>query len=196
MKTTIRLLVCAALAAVIPGLHAQDKAPKAPTAAEKGKAAMEVVRVTATVETIDQKTRSVTLKDSKGEIHGFIAGPEVRNLAQVSVGDVVTLEYGQAVAVRLVKTDKTVRERTVTEVVDRAAVGQMPGGTIGREINVIASVEAIDVPKRVVTLRGPQNTVTLQVRDPKMLEGVKKGDFVQAVYAEALAIKVEKAAKK
>jgi hypothetical protein len=29
-----------------------------------------------------------------------------------------------------------------------------------------------------------------------MLEGVKKGDFVQAVYVEALAIKVEKAAKK
>lgn len=138
----------------------------------------------------------MALKDSKGEKHSFVAGPDVRNLAQVSVGDVVTIDYGQAVAVKLVKTDKKVRERLVTESVDRAKTGEMPGGVIAREVSVIASVEAIDVPNKVVTLRGPENTVALKVNDPKMMEGVKQGDFVQAVYAEALAVKVEKAAKK
>lgn len=199
MRNTTRLLIGMAVGALATGaLHAQDKAPpaKAPTAAEKGKAAMQVTRVTATVEAIDQKTRAVTLKDSKGEKHSFVAGPDVRNLAQVSVGDIVTIEYGQAAAIRLAKTDKKVREATLSETMDRAKKGEMPGGIIGREVSVIASVEAVDVAKRTVTLRGPENTVSLQVNDPKMLEGVKPGDFVQAVYAEALAIKVEKAPKK
>ena len=193
MQHTLRFLVCAALLTTVSGLQAQEKAQ---TAAEKGKMAVQVTRVTATVEAVDQKTRAVTLKDSKGEKHSFVAGPDVRNLAQVSVGDVVTIDYGQAVAVRLAKTDKKTRERLVSETVDRAATGQMPGGTATREVSVIASVEAVDVPNKAVTLRGPENTVTLDVKDPKMLEGVKKGDFVQAVYVEALAIKVEKAAKK
>jgi Cu/Ag efflux protein CusF len=193
MQRTLRFLVCAALTTAAFGLQAQEKAQ---TAAEKGKMAVQVTRVTATVEAVDQKTRAVTLKDSKGEKHSFVAGPDVRNLAQVSVGDVVTIDYGQAAAIKLAKTDKKVRERLVSESVDRAATGQMPGGTVSREVSVIASVEAVDVPGKAVTLRGPENTVTLQVKDPKMLEGVKKGDFVQAVYVEALAIKVEKAAKK
>jgi Cu/Ag efflux protein CusF len=193
MQHTMRFLVCAALMTAVSSLQAQEKAQ---TAAEKGKMAVQVTRVTATVEAIDQKTRAVTLKDSKGEKHSFVAGPDVRNLAQVSVGDVVTIDYGQAAAIKLAKTDKKVRERLVSESVDRAAKGQMPGGTATREVSVIASVEAIDVPNKAVTLRGPENTVTVQVKDPKMLEGVKQGDFVQAVYVEALAIKVEKAAKK
>ena len=194
MKTIQRLLACAVLAAIAIGAHAQDKKP--PTAAEKGKLALEMVRVTATVESIDQTTRAVTLKDSKGDKYDFVAGPDVRNLAQVSVGDVVTMEYGQAVAMKLDKTPNNVRARTVTEAVDRAAVGQMPGGIIVRQVDVVASVEAIDTAKPSITLRGPERTIKLRVDDPTMLKGVKKGDFVAARYTEALAIKVEKAAKK
>jgi Cu/Ag efflux protein CusF len=173
---------------------AQDKA--APTAAAQGKGVAEVVRVTATVEAIDQATRTVTLKDSKGALHTFVASDEVRNLAQVGKGDVVTLDYAAALAVRLAKTESKVRERTVTEGVQRSQPGQMPGGKAIREVKVIASVEAIDAKAQKVTLRGPQNTVTMKVEDPAMLKGVKKGDMVEAVYVEAVALKVEKAAKK
>src|SRR6478752_6605457 len=80
---------------------APAKPAPAPSAASQGRSAAEVVKVTATVDAIDQATRSVTLKDSKGEKHTFIASDEVRNLDQVKKGDVVTIEYGQAVAVRL-----------------------------------------------------------------------------------------------
>jgi Cu/Ag efflux protein CusF len=190
----MRLFIGAVVATIALGAHAQDK--KAPTAAEKGKVALEMVRVTATVESIDQATRAVTLKDSKGDRYDFVAGPDVRNLAQVSAGDVVTIEYGYGVAMKLDKTPNNVRARTVTEAVDRAAVGQMPGGVIVRQVDVVASVEAIDTAKPSITLRGPERTITLKVNDPAMLKGVKKGDFVAARYTEAMAIKVEKAAKK
>jgi Cu/Ag efflux protein CusF len=51
-------------------------------------------------------------------------------------------------------------------------------------------------PKRqTVTLRGPKQTVTLKVRDPKQLKLVKAGDQVEATYTEAAAISVEPAPK-
>jgi Cu/Ag efflux protein CusF len=194
MKPITRLFAAAALSMLAAHTFAQDKSKASPAA--QGKGVAEIVRVTATVESIDQATRTVTLKDSKGKLFAFVAGDDVRNLAQVSKGDVVTLDYAAALAVRLAKSASKVRERTVTEGVKRAEVGQMPGGMAVREVKVVASVEAIDAKKQMVTLRGPEHTVSMKVQDPAMLQGVKKGDMVEAVYTEAVAIKVEKGAKK
>jgi Cu/Ag efflux protein CusF len=194
MRRNIRLIAAGALSMLAAQAYAQDKSAASP--AGQGKGVAEIVRVTATVESIDQPTRTVTLKDSQGKLHAFVAGDDVRNLAQVSKGDVVTLEYAQALAVRLAKTESKTRERTDTEVLQRAALGQMPGGTAAREVKVVASVEAIDPKKQTVTLRGPEHTVTVKVQDPAMLQGVKAGDMVEAAYTEAVAIKVEKGATK
>jgi Cu/Ag efflux protein CusF len=194
MKPITRLFAAAALSMLAAHTFAQDKSKASPAA--QGKGVAEIVRVTATVESIDQATRTVTLKDSKGKLFAFVAGDDVRNLAQVSKGDVVTLDYAAALAVRLAKSASKVRERTVTEGVKRAEAGQMPGGMAVREVKVVASVEAIDAKKQMVTLRGPEHTVSMKVQDPAMLQGVKKGDMVEAVYTEAVAIKVEKGAKK
>jgi len=46
----------------------------------------------------------------------------------------------------------------------------------------------------VVTLKGPQRTVELKVRDPEQFKLIKKGDQVQATYTEAVAIAVTPAA--
>ncbi len=154
--------------------------------------AVAVTTVTATVESIDQKTREVTLKNTEtGAKVSFVAGPEVRNLAQVSKGDIVTIAYGEAVAVKLDKSDSKVRERTVTEGGERAKPGEKPGMVAMREVKVVASVEKIE--KDHVTLRGPEHTETIKVKDPEVLKKVKVGDFVVAVYQEAIAISVDKA---
>jgi Cu/Ag efflux protein CusF len=171
---------------------AQDKA-KSPLA--EGRGVAEVVRMTATVDSVDQATRTVTLKNAKGETTTFVAGPEVRNLAQVAKGDVVTLEYAQALAVKLAKTTSTTRERSVVEDMKRSEPGQKPGGIAVRQVKVIASVEKIDTAKNMVTLRGPQATVDLKVQDPANLKGLKAGDFVEAIYTEAVAINVAAAKK-
>jgi Cu/Ag efflux protein CusF len=117
----------------------------------------------------------------------------VKNLAQVSKGDIVTIEYAQAVLVGLEKSKSTVRERVVTEGKQGAPKGQMPAGIVVRDVAVVASVEAVDAKKGFVTLRGPEHTVTMKVRDPAMLKDVKTGDMVKASYTEAMAVRVEKA---
>ena len=174
------------VSAVIAGLFA---AAAFPALAQMGAAA--VATVTATVDDINQTTREVTLKDTKtGSKISFVAGPEVKNLAQVAKGDIVTIAYGEAVGVKLEKTPGTVRERKVTEGAERAKGGDKPGIVAMREVTVTASIEKIDGNH--VTLRGPEHTETITVKDPEVLKKVKVGDFVKAVYQEAVAVKVEK----
>lgn len=178
-----RMLVAALAVCFASAVAAQDKATPA-------KGVAEVVRITATVDDIDQASRTVTLKNAQGEKVSFVAGDDVRNLAQVKKGDIVTMEYAQAIAVKLDKTPNNTRSRVVTEAADRAPLGQKPGGVVARQVKVVASVEAIDAAKNTVTLRGPEHTVAVKVQDPAMLKGVKKGDFVEATYTEAFAVKV------
>ena len=47
-----------------------------------------------------------------------------------------------------------------------------------------------------VTLRGPKRTVDLFINDPAQLQNVKVGDFVEAVYVEAIALTVTEANRK
>lgn len=169
---------------------AQDKGAKAPIAG--GVAAAEVVRVVSTVEAVDQATRVVTLKGKDGRTVTFVAGPEVKNLAQVHKGDVVTMEYIEAVALALRKTDSKVRERTETDFKQSAPAGQRPAGIVGKDVRIVASVEAVNEKDGKVTLRGPERTVELRVKDPAILKQVKAGDMVEAEFVEALAVKVEK----
>src|SRR5262245_39336477 len=171
MKRTATLVAAVAMASAAIAF-AQDKG--------KAAGAMQYGKVTATVEAIDQKTREVTLKGEGGGTTTFVVGPEVKNLPQVSKGDIVTIEYAEAVLVGLEKSKSTTRERLVTEGGKTAAPGQMPSMVAMRDVTVVASIEGIDKAKGTVTLRGPQQTVTVKVRDPAMLKDAKVGDFVQA----------------
>lgn len=185
-----------AAALVATAAVAQDKkAPAAPAAAPAAKEAAvigESAKITATVEAIDQKTREVTLKGPKGGMVSFVAGPEVKNLAQVQKGDEVVVEYAQALAVSLKKSTKTAVSRTIVEGGKAAQPGQKPGVVAARQVNVTAKIDAIDTKTNVVTLTGVEHTVDLKVKDPAVLKNFKVGDFVDAVYAEAIAINVQK----
>ena len=80
---------------------------------------------------------------------------------------------------------------------ERAAKGQKPGGTLGRQVTIVADVIAVHPKTKTVTLKGPKgNIVDLVVEDPEQIANIKKGDQVEAVYTEALAISVEPAVKK
>lgn len=79
-----------------------------------------------------------------------------------------------------------------------------PSGEIAEVRYLTATVEKIDHPTRMVTLKGPDgkyvilkgprgNSEKVAVRNPKNLENVKVGDQVQLTYTEAMAIAVEPA---
>lgn len=169
---------------------------EAPAAAPKGEAVIASVDVTATVTKVDQVTRAVTLRAEDGREHSFIASDEVKNLAQVEPGDVVTATYAEALAYEVKKGGTAVEPATVVAG-GSAEPGVKPEGAIARQTTVTVLITAIDPTVPTVTFKGPAgNTRTVKVRHPEKLEGVKVGDTVEITYTEAFAIKVEEAPKK
>jgi len=187
MKAVSRIATCLFLALCLI-------VPAAVLAADKpGGEVGELTVVTATVQKIDMATREVTLKGEDGKVETIKVGPEARNLGQVQVGDKVTAKYYEAVAIFVTPPGGQPSVSETTDI-ERAALGQKPAGVITTVVEATANVEAVDLKKRTVTVKGPKGNVnTVKVGDHvKNLDQVKVGDQVVVRYTEAVAISVEK----
>ncbi|PWB67455.1 MAG: hypothetical protein C3F14_02160 [Deltaproteobacteria bacterium] len=157
-----------------------------------GGEASQLVVVTATVEKIDLSTREVTLKGIDGSLETVKVGPEARNLDQVKVGDKVTMKYYRALAIAVTS---AANEPSIAEATDvqRAPLGEKPRGRVTKVVEATTTVEAVDLAKRTVTVKGPKGNVrTFNVGDQVKLDQVKVGDHVVTRFTEAVAISVEK----
>ena len=79
-----------------------------------------------------------------------------------------------------------------------AVVASAPGqATVARAVSVKATVEAIDVASRQITLKGPRGNAFSFAVDPAVrnLEQVKVGDAVVVRYLEALSLTLKKDGK-
>ena len=186
--------VLAAALALSPCVYAQSGAAvvgKGPGVA----GAAQTVTIAATITAIDAKTRAVTLKGPQGREVTLTAGPEVRNFAQMKVGDAVDVQYVEALTLELKKGGGMKVQKSEAAGARRAKDGSTPAGAIGRQVTIVANVVALDPATQTVTLKGPQRTVDLKVRDPAQFALVAKGDQVEATYTEAVAIAVSPSKK-
>jgi Cu/Ag efflux protein CusF len=185
-------LFLAACLALPVAAFAADKPMEKP-ADKPGVQTSELTVVTATVEKIDMKTREVTLKGEGGKSETIKVGPEARNLDQLKVGDKVTMKYYESVALFVAPPGGKPSVSETTEI-ERAAKGQKPGGVVTTVVEATATVEAVDLAKRTVTVKGPEGKVkTVKVSDAvKRLNEVKVGDQIVLRYTEAVAISVDK----
>lgn len=196
----MRNAIAATLLALCAGVAlAQDK-PAATGGAvlesEPGKATIaETVKVTAKVTAIDKATRTVELKGPKGKTVSVVAGDEVRNFDQIKVGDMVAIQYVEALTLELQKSGAA-KAPTEQAAAVRAKPGEKPAGAVGRQVTLTAEVVNVDEKKKLISLKGPKGRVVdLKVNNPDQFKVVKKGDKVDVTYTEALAIAVEPAAK-
>ena len=56
---------------------------------------------------------------------------------------------------------------------------------VAQQVEVTADVIAVNTKTKMVTLKGPKQTVDLKVQDPGQLKLIKVGDQIQAVYTQA-----------
>ena len=175
--------------------HAQTGGMMMGTAPGKAGVA-ETAKVTATITAIDKATRDVTLKGPQGNELTVTAGPDVKNFANMKVGDQVNVEYLQALTLELKKGGGLIVARTEQKGAVGAKPGEKPAGAVGRQVTVVADVIAVDPASQTVTLKGPKRTVDLRIPDPEQFKRVAKGDQVEATYTQAMAIAVVPAAKK
>jgi hypothetical protein len=194
---SLKILAVAIAAAAAPLAYGQAQSPSGSaivgTAPGKG-LAMQHVKATATVEATDPAKRTVTLKNARGEVRTITAGPEVRNFDQIKVGDSVTIEYVEGLALELKKDGKAVLGRSEVKSLERADPGKKPGGMATREITAVADVVNVDTKKSTVTVKNKEGeTFDLNIRDPEQLKLIKKGDQIQATYTEAVAVSLKPA---
>ncbi len=162
----------------------------------KGAAVVASVSTTATVTSINQKTREVTIKTDDGQEHSFVASDDVKNLAQVKKGDIITIKYTEALAYQVRKHGEASGVAT-TQAAASAAPGAKPAAAVAQQTTVTVTITAIDPTIPTVTFMGPKgNTKTIKVQDPQKLVGVKVGDLVDLTYTEEIAVKVDPAPKK
>ena len=186
-------LLIAALLATAGLVQAQTAAPAAQSSATKVvPVAAEVTVLTATVDSVDAKTRTVNLKNDQGQIAPMKVGKDVTNFNNIKKGDIFVVEYAQAVAVGLTlatKADKPGVAATRTMKVQDAA-NKKP---FAEEIDTIiatAKIKSINAKQRTAELTTPEGK-TLKVKVDKAVLGLEKfkvGDEVVIEYVQDMAI--------
>lgn len=194
------ILCAVSFAAVAVAADEKPAAEKKP-AAEGKKPSVKKERTTlatATVESIDLKSRNVTLKDVNGKLYDIVAGPEVKNLAQVNVGDLVEITYYESIAVKVFKPGEMPQGQSASVASERLAKpGEKPAGIVGGQVTLTATVESISPQKTSVTLKMADGKMKVaKIENKKNLDNVKVGDEVMITVTEALAIAVKPAARK
>ncbi|MEJ1965437.1 MAG: hypothetical protein WDO56_29410 [Gammaproteobacteria bacterium] len=149
--------------------------------------------VSATVEAVDVPTRMVRLQGPNGPAT-IMAGPDVRNFDRIEVGDRVEVSYYQGIAAQ-VKPRGAASTKTGSETATyRAPQGDRPGAGVGQSITTTVTIESVDTSFDTVTFRRADGTVrTLAVESDDArayIRKLKKGDLVDVVYTEAVAVAV------
>ena len=150
-----------------------------------------IARLEATVAAIDHDTREVTLKSADGETVTITASEEVKNLAQVDVGDKVAVEYLEMVTMEVLPPGEVDMATMTATAKVTAPPGEKPGGAVVQETAVITVIDAIDKENELVALKGPDGNIrTVKARNPANLEKMAVGDKVLVTHTTVVAIKV------
>jgi ribosomal 50S subunit-recycling heat shock protein len=200
------IIVLAALLSL--SLGAVSFAAEEKAAAETKKAAAEgkkpsvkkekTTHVVATVEAVDLENRIVTVKGPEGNIVDIKAGEQVKNLAQIKVGDSVEITYYESIAAKVYKAGEAPQGTAATVATERTAKpGEKPSGIVGSQVTITATIESISPDKSTVTLKMADGKFkVVKIQDKKNLTNVKAGDEVVITVTETLAIAVKPAKKK
>jgi hypothetical protein len=153
------------------------------------------VSTTARVTRVDYATRQVTLQDESGTFTTIVAGPEVRRLNEVQVGDDVTAEYTVSLVAELrpATADELANPVAAVVIAGRAGAASAPGAGAMQGVRVVTTVAAVDQASMKVTLKGPGgDTVTVQGRKPENVRKLRVGDTIVITYVEAVAVSLTK----
>ena len=167
-------------------------ADEAPMMDKPSFSASQSMTVSAVVEAINQETRVVTVRRPDGEEITFTASDDVRNLAQVDVGDFLIAEYVETVSVEVMANDGIEADAAGVTAMARAEEGEKPGFAAMDATVVTATVEEINLEMNTFKLKEPDGSVNeYMARNPDNLKRAAVGDLVVITVTESVAIVVE-----
>jgi hypothetical protein len=148
----------------------------------------ETKTVTATVESIEKATRSLTLKGPEGNYVTMTVPQSATRFDALKVGDVLTATYYESLILRLKAPGEAAVDTDAAKVTPSTG-GTRPGGTAATQRTITATITAIDPNVPSITFTGPNNwKYSSRVEDTKALSKVKVGDRVDITWTEALLV--------
>jgi len=159
--------------------------------------AVEEVTASAEIVNIDAAKRIVTVKLSNNSTRSYALSNNVKNFDQIKVGDLVKITALESVAIFVRKVDEQ-PDAKAEETVTVASKGEKPGIVITDTFELIALIEAIDLNKGIITLKGPDGNIKSFAikKSEESFKNVKVGDSVVLDVTVAVMIAVEKPAAK
>ena len=151
----------------------------------------DVLVFTGRVDAVDRFARLMTLRTDDGLIQTVAVDPELKQFDQVKSGDRVRIRAQESVVVAVRPDAKP------SGVVDTTAAGKKTLGDQGanllQQLNVVVTIESVDVKKLIVSYKtGDDRVLVRYVSDPRLLEGLKRGDVVELTYSRMRAIEIER----
>jgi len=147
--------------------------------------------VEATVKAVDYEKRKIVLAGEDGKEVTIEAGDEVKNLAQVEVGDILSVEYIASVSIEVVAPEKAEPGAAAVTSITRAQPGEKPAGIASQAVVVVMTIEDIDKENQLATLKSADGELTtVKPRNPENLNKVKIGDKIVITQTESIAIKI------
>jgi len=156
-----------------------------------------LVSTEGTVTEIDKQTRKMTLKGPDGELATVTASEDVERFNEIAVGDVITFEYYTYMMAEFRKPTEAEIAEPIVAVAEagKAPEGMDPGAVVGAVVKAVVTVEILNRPNMLATVKGPRgNYLTIEMEDEALMRNLNIGQQVILTYAEAMAISLNKKA--
>jgi hypothetical protein len=150
-----------------------------------------------TVTEIVADTREITLMGTNGGLVTITAGEAVERFDEIAVNDILKFEYYTYMKAefREPTSEETAEPLVVMAEGGKAPEGMDPAAVVGAVVKAVVSIEVLNRPNMTATVRGPRgNYVTIQMEDEALIKELKIGEVLILIYAEAIAVSLEKVA--
>jgi hypothetical protein len=156
----------------------------------------DVVTIKATVEAIDAVTRTLTVKNDKGEYVPITVPKDMKRFPEIKVGDTIEARYYDNIVIRLKPEGEPAVDTSTGGVTP--GQGSKPGATDSTQRTITAKIVAIDRSVPSITFKGENVkwNYSSRVADKAMLEKVNVGDRVDITWTAAVVVSVVPPTKK
>jgi hypothetical protein len=151
------------------------------------------------VTAINKDTREITLKGADGDLFTITASDAVERFDEISVGDLVTFDYYTSMKAEFRAPTAEELEEPLVVLVDgvKAPEGMDPGAIIGAQVKAVVTIEILNRPSMIATVKGPRgNYTSIPMEDEELMTQLHIGQVVILTYTEAVAVTLEKVASK
>jgi hypothetical protein len=151
-----------------------------------------IVTIHGKIVSVNRAKKLVTIEGPRGKrVTLHVYNPY--NLAAATPGEAFVVRFYEIVTIRKKRPGESIAAASLEEGVVSAAPEQTPGAVIGKQMQLVATIDAINRDKETVTLKGPDGVVeTTSVANPANLRYVKAGDEIVITLTNVVAIWLEK----